>query len=39
MRKVWKALKKANLQVKPEKLFFYIIEVNYLRFIISKDGI
>ena len=39
MRKVLKALKKANLQVKPKKLFFYVIEINYLGFIISKNGI
>ena len=39
MRKVLKALKKANLQVKPEKLFFYVIKINYLGFIIFKDSI
>ena len=39
IRKVLEALKKANLQVKPKKLFFYVTKVNYLRFIIFKDGI
>ena len=39
IRKVLKALKKANLQVKLKKLFFYITEINYLRFIIFKDSI
>ena len=39
VRKILEALKKANLQVKSKKLFFYITEVNYLRFIIFKNGI
>ena len=39
MHKVLRALKKANLQVKLEKMFFYITEVDYLGFIIFKNGI
>ena len=37
--KVLKALKKINLQIKPKKSFFYILEIDYLRFIIFKNNI
>ena len=37
--KILTAMEKANLQVKPDKLFFYVTKVKYLRFIISKNGI
>ena len=39
VRKVLKVLKKANLELKPKKSFFYIIEINYLEFVISKNSI
>ena len=39
MRKVLETLKKANLQIKPKKLFFYVTEINYLKFIIFKNDI
>ena len=37
--KILTAMKKADLQVKTEKSFFYIREIKYLGFIITLEGI
>ena len=39
IKKILKAIKKVNLQVKLDKLFFYITEIKYLGYIILKDSI
>ena len=34
-----KAIKKVNLQVKSNKLFFHVTKMKYLKYIISKNNI